>query len=236
MSARSELFRRAQTETIGAVASVLGHESRNLLGALGTCVQILRRNPHITHDDTELLDIIQSGSRRLNEIVSEFSTFANPRSPRLQPVDLHGLIDETLTLLERDDRCSPALVVNREFDLAVPAVWGDREQLGQVLWHLVLNAVQAMGDQGQLTVETHKERKGVRIVVRDTGPGIPPAVLSNIFEPLYSTKARGTGLGLPIVQRIVEGHGGKVTVQSDQQTGSSFVVSLPVETSDDKGV
>ena len=233
MRAEPELFRKAQTETLSAVASVLGHESRNLLGALGTCVQILRRNPHMTKEDTELLDIIQSGADRLNEIVSELSTFANPLPPRRQPVDLHALIDETLIRVKRDERCSPSLVVNREFDPAVREVWADRELLGQALWHLCLNAVQAVGDRGTLRVETCNMRGKAEIKVRDTGPGIPPTVLPNVFEPLYSTKSRGAGLGLPIVRHIVEAHGGEVTVDSDRKAGTLVTLMLPVRPEED---
>lgn len=225
----AELFREAERETIRAVASVLDHESRNLLGALGTCVQILSRNAHLTEDDRELLDLIRSGSHRLNEIVSQFAMFADPGPVRPQSVDLHGLIDETLNRLERDDRYSSDLIVSRDFDFAVGEVWGDREQLGQAFWHLFLNAVQAMGDEGRLEVETRRENARVEISVRDTGPGIPAAVRPRIFEPLFTTRSRGTGLGLSIVRQIVEGHGGEVRVLESRETGSVFRVMLPVE-------
>lgn len=216
-------------ETIGALASVLGHESRNLLGALETCTQILRRNPHLTPEDVELLDIIESGSRRLDEIVSEFAAFAHPSPLRFEPVDVHALIEETLRRLELDDRCAATLVVTRDFDPEVGSIEADREQLRQVVWHLLLNAAQALGDRGELGIRTRAGNKRVEIVVRDKGPGMPKRVRSRIFEPLFSTKSHGAGLGLPIVQRIVESHGGKITVKSDPDAGTSCVVSLPKE-------
>ncbi len=228
-SAQAEKLRQARIDTIRNVAAVLGHETRNLLGALETCVQLLRRNPHVTGEDAELLDIIQSGSRRLNEIVSQFSTFGNPKARKFEDVQLHELIENGLALLQRDDRCSSTIAVSRRFDAFVHNIKADREQLAQVLWNLLLNAVQAMGDQGRLEVETHRVGKEIKILVRDTGPGIPPAVLPNIFEPLYSTKSRGIGLGLSIARSIVEAHGGRIAVESKNGKGTSFIVRLPIE-------
>ena len=211
------------------MAAVLSHEARNLLGALGTCVQILRRNPHITRQDQELLDIIQTGSRRLNEIVSELSAFGRPKSPHFEEVDLHELVEQTSALIRRDDRCHSSIVIRHKFEPSSHKVKADRDQLGQILWHLFLNAVQAMGNQGQLRVETQKVGRKMKIAVRDTGPGIPPTVLSHIFEPLYSTKSGGVGLGLAIARRIIEQHGGQITVHSKDGKGTCFMVLLPVE-------
>ncbi len=233
MATQADLIRKARTEAIGDIAAVLSHEARNLLGALGTCVQILRRNPHITGEDAELLDIIKTGSRRLSEIVSEFSAYGCPRSLHFQEVDLHELIEETLVVLQRDDRFSSSIFIRRQYDPSLHNIKADRDQLGQVFWNLFLNAVQAIGDQGQLWVETRRVGREIEILVQDTGPGIPAAVLPNIFEPLYSTKSDGIGLGLAIVRRTVEELGGHITVHSEHGTGTRFMMLLPVEPKDD---
>ncbi len=228
-NAQQERLRQARIDTIRDVAAVLGHETRNLLGALGTCVQVLRKNPQITEDDAELLDIIQSGSRRLNEIVSEFSAFGRSKAFEFEEVELRELVEQTLALLQRDDRCSPSIVMRPQLDPSVRYVRADREQMQQLLLNLFLNAVQAMGDKGQLDVETHRAGREIKILVRDTGPGIPREVLRRIFEPLYSTKSRGAGLGLSIARSIVEGHGGRIAVESENGKGTSFIVRLPIE-------
>lgn len=231
-TARQELLRQARIDTINDVSAVLDHEVSNLIGALTTCVQILRRNPHLTGEDAQLLDIIQAGSRRLGEIISAFSALGNRGALRTQPVDLHALIDETFARLQRDERCSSSIVIRRKFDPTVPSVEVDREQLGQAIWNLFLNAVQAMGDRGDLRVETQRVGRRIKSSIQDTGPGIPPAVFPRMFEPLYSTKPRGLGLGLAIARQIVEKHGGQIKVDSKSASGACFTVLLPITRSE----
>ncbi|MGH7888228.1 MAG: two-component system sensor histidine kinase NtrB [Candidatus Binatia bacterium] len=216
-------------DTIAKVATVLDHESRNLLGALKTCVQILRRNPQLSTDDREILEVIESGSNRLGEIVGQFSAFKESQQPCFAAVKLHPLIEQTAAALKRDERCAQAIVIERSFDSAIDAVTADGAELRQILWQLFLNAAQAMGAAGTLTLQT--ERAGAEIIIRvkDTGPGIPPSLRRLIYEPFYSTKTRGAGLGLAIVKRFVEQHGGGIAVESDHGKGASFTIRLPIE-------
>jgi len=229
LAAQAELVRKTRMAAIGEIAAVVAHETRNPLGALNNCVQLLRVNPNITGEDAELLQIIETESRRLNEIVSDFLAFGRPRPPEFQEVDLHELIDETSAALQRDDRCPSSISLLRQFDPSLPRVWADRDQLRQVLWNLFLNAVQAMGGKGELLVQTRCLNGHAEIAIRDTGPGIRRTIISKIFDPFYSTKSGGTGLGLPIVRRIVEDHGGRIIVESEEEAGACFVVALPVK-------
>jgi signal transduction histidine kinase len=226
LAAETELVRTTRMATMGEIAAMVAHETRNPLGALSNCVQLLWANPHIIGEDAELLDIIQKETQRLNQIVSDFLAFGRPRAPQFQDVDLHELINEAFAFLQRDDRCSSSIVFLRQFDDSLGKVWADRDQLRQVFWNLFLNAVQAMKDSGMLQVETRKTASGVEILVRDTGPGIPKTVLPNIFEPFYGTRPGGTGLGLAIVRRIVEEHGGQITVESQAGAGTCFLIAL----------
>lgn len=226
LAAQTELVRKTRMATMGEIAAMVAHETRNPLGALSNCVQLLWANPHIIGEDAELLDIIQKETQRLNQIVSDFLAFGRPRAPHFQDVDLHELINEAFALLQRDDRCSSSIVFHRQFDASLEKVWADRDQLRQVFWNLFLNAVQAMKESGTLQVETRNTTSGVEILVRDTGPGIPKTVLPNIFEPFYGTRPGGTGLGLAIVHRIVEEHGGQITVESHAGVGTCFLIAL----------
>ncbi len=117
-----------------------------------------------------------------------------------------------------------------KFDPETPTILGDRDQLRQVFWNLLLNAVQAIGHHGgELRVETRRADAHVEILVHDTAPGIPAAVLPRIFEPFYTTKRGGSGLGLAIVRRIAEDHGGRITVDSEEGVGTCFSLLLAVD-------
>jgi signal transduction histidine kinase len=235
LAAQDELVQKTRMAAMGEIAAIVAHEIRNPLGALGNCVGLLRTNPHLTGEDTEVLNIIQAESQRLNEIVSDFLTFGRPRPPQLQEVDLHEVIEETVALLGRDERCPPSITFLRKFDPSIQKVRADRDQLRQVFWNLFLNAVQAAGENGTVCVETRRLGDQAEISVRDTGPGIPTSVLPKIFEPFYTTRSGGTGLGLPIVRRIVQDHGGRVAVNSQLGVGTCFLVSLPIVTGTSDG-
>ena len=230
VDAQAELVRKARMAAMGEIAAAVAHEARNPLGALSNCLQLLRGNPALTGEDAELLAIMQSESKRLNDIVSDFLTFGRPRAPRFTPVDLRELVDETWELLRKDDRCADRIVFERGFEDGLPPVPADCDQLRQVFWNLFLNAVQAMGDEGTLTAEARPAGDRIEVRVRDTGPGIPAAVRSRLFEPFVTTKSGGTGLGLAIVRRIVEDHGGRIAIHTDDGDGTCVVISLPLET------
>ena len=227
VNAQAELVRKTRMAAMGEIAAVVAHEARNPLGALSNCIQLLRQNPAITGEDAELLTIMQNESKRLNDIISDFLTFGRPRAPQFGPVDLHELVDATWALLQRDDRCPRTIDFERRFDGTLAPVSADRDQLRQVFWNLLLNAVQAMRQGGTLTVETRHAGRFVEVLVGDTGPGIPAAVQARIFEPFVTTKSGGTGLGLAIVRRIVDDHGGTISVSARDGAGTCFVLSLP---------
>ena len=228
-AAQDELVRQTRLAAIGQIAAAVAHEIRNPLSALSTCVQLLRRDLPAGSDDAELIQIIQTESRRLNEIVSDFLTFGRPRPPRWEAVALADVIQEAIALLQHDPRCSSAIAFDLMFDPTLPTVPADRDQLHQVFWNLCLNAVQAMGPEGKLRVDTRQADGRAVIRIEDTGPGIPAAARSRIFDPFYTTKAGGVGLGLAIVRRIVEDHGGDIAVESSQERGTCFTLTVALE-------
>jgi signal transduction histidine kinase len=213
--------------TLNQLVQVLSHETRNILGSFVTCLELLRRSAQLNKDDRDLVDILQSGSRRLNEISEQFAAFG-PRPPlRLEPVDLAAVISHVIERLRRDEQCSAKLEIRVEYDRALGQIAADRNLLGKVFWNLFLNAVQAMGERGTLEIETKQSDGNVEIYVCDTGPGIPTPLRGKIFEPLFTTKTRATGLGLAIARRIAEEHGGELRLQTGQETGSIFKLTLP---------
>lgn len=215
-------------KTLNQLVQVLSHETRNILGSFATCLALLRRSAQLNKDDRELVDILQSGARRLNEISEQFAAFG-PRPPlRVEQVELAEIITEVIDRLRRDERCAATLDIRVECDPAIGRIAADRNLLAKVLWNLFLNAVQAMGERGTLAIETKRMDGGVEIGVRDNGPGIPPSLRGRIFQPLFTTKTRSTGLGLAIARKILEEHGGEIKLHNTQETGSLFKVKLPL--------
>jgi signal transduction histidine kinase len=192
-------------------------------------VQVLRRNPHLTADDKELLDIMQSGANRLSEIVGQFAVFRRTRPTQLSAVSLHAVIEETLARLRQDERCGAEIVIERRFDPIIELVNADAEGLRRALWELCLNGAQAIGKQGKLEVVTQRADEKILVTIRDSGPGIEASLAANIFAPLFTTKTRAAGLGLAIVKLIVEQHGGTVEAKSEPGKGASFTIALPNE-------
>jgi signal transduction histidine kinase len=231
---------RDRLAALGEMAAGLAHEIRNPLGAIKGAAQLLvgpDGQPHAgasAHDVGEFLSIIVEEVNRLNRVVSQFLDYARPyKVVEHGELDLNEVVHKTVTLLQTQEGADK---VRFDLDLApdLPRVRGDAEQLRQVFLNLGINAIQAMAAGGALTIATRRRRRPrdpaayVEVVFADTGPGIPRDQLKNLFIPFFTTKEKGTGLGLPISQRIVTHHGGVIEVRSQQQKGSVFSVVLPV--------
>src|SRR6185369_70011 len=178
----------------------------------------------------EILNEVLQQVQRLDKTVNDLLFFGKPSLPELACIDINDVIDKTLKFASQHRGVKH---IEKHLELArdLPAVYADGKQMQQVLLNLFLNAFQAMSNGGTLTVSTrlasHHERAIVQIDVADTGPGIPPQILDKIFTPFYTTKAQGTGLGLPICCKLVNLHNGAIRVTSDDVHGTVFTVELP---------
>jgi two-component system sensor histidine kinase PilS (NtrC family) len=210
--------------TLGRLAANMAHEIRNPLASMTGAVEALAGQ--VSADERErLAQIVARESARLNAIITEFLDYARPVQPVKRQANVADILDEVLTLLGHRE-LPPGLKIVREFapSLSWPV---DGQQLRQALWNLCLNAVEAMPAGGELTVAAAVRDGQLAIEVADTGDGIPPADLPHLFEPFFSTKPGGTGLGLAMVHRIVQDHGGEVSVDSVPGRGTRVVVRLP---------
>jgi len=220
---------------LGEMAAGLAHEIRNPLGAIKASAQFLSETDARAEEGAEFLDIIVDEVDRLNRVVGSFLDYARPGHADPEAIYVNSAVQLTLQFLRPEcDAANVSLEVTMDPDL--PKVRIDIEHLRQVLINLVQNAVQAMTEGGEIYVETRTQdgfrpggepRRWVQISVRDTGPGIAPALLPNLFVPFVTTKQQGTGLGLAISQRIVSEAGGRIDVRSREGSGTTFVVLLP---------
>jgi signal transduction histidine kinase len=184
----------------------------------------------------EFLDIIVEEVNRLNKIVSQFLDYARPYRGDQSPLDVNEIVRRTVQQVEKEEGAARVEITTNLAD-TLPPVRADAEQLKQVFLNLMINALQAMTNGGRLVVSTSlrsSTRRGaaaafLEVRFRDTGVGIPPNDLKNLFIPFFTTKEKGTGLGLPISQRIIENHGGTIEVRSQPSVGSTFTILLPVE-------
>jgi len=221
----NESLRRAERlKTLGEMAAGMAHEVKNPLAAIRSSAQIL--SERVTGKEAEFANIVVSEVDRLNRVVNEFLAYARPAPLRREPVLLSGLLDSCLELLAPVIE-QAGVNVKRVYPEGERKVEVDPNQLRQVFLNLILNAVQAMGQGGELAVSIGPDAGGARVTVADNGPGIEPDKLKRIFEPFFSTKPGGTGLGLPIAQRIVAEHGGRLEIESKPGEGTTVTVALP---------
>ena len=213
---------------VGRLSANMAHEIRNPLASISGAVEALARDLPPDHTRGQLVEIVLRESARLNQIVGDFLEYARPAPMAPIEINMAEILDEVLLLIEH--RALPAnLKVSREYGEALP-VRADPQRLRQAVWNLCLNAVQAMPDGGELRVGAHslRERGGhLQISITDTGQGIAETDLPHIFEPFFSTKPEGSGIGLALVYRVVEEHGGSIEVRSRVGEGTTFFLALP---------
>jgi PAS domain S-box-containing protein len=209
---------------LGEMAAVVAHEVRNPIAGIRGALQVITsRMPADQRDRPVLIDII-TRLDALNRIVQDMLMFARPRALRREVIALHALMGDTAALIRRD----PSL---QEIDIAVTGsadVSGDREMLQVVFQNILMNAGQAMEGKGRIDVSIAHVDSCCRVTIADGGPGMPQGVREKAFDAFFTTKHRGTGLGLPIAKRVVEAHGGSIAIEAPASGGTTISIELPV--------
>jgi PAS domain S-box-containing protein len=230
---REEMLR--ETSRLSALtesAAILAHEIANPLNGIFTILQILLEESEI--QDVKSRGLLQDASKeikRLSELLQEFRILARPEDINREPIALPELINDVLAT-ETPEYLQRRIRVEHEAAPGCPSISADGPKLKQVLLNLFRNAVEAMPDGGFLKIRTYCSARQVYIEITDTGMGIPEG--TDIFAPFATTKAEGTGLGLTIVKKIVSAHGGMVTHKPGAVQGTTFTVSLPVDSASEK--
>ena len=239
-----EIKRGEQLAAVGRLSAAIAHEIRNPLASISGSIQLLRDELVLDEPNQRLMDIVAREIERLNAIITDFLAYARPRPLQYTDVNIHKLISGTLDLLCNGLPEGSAVTMRTEFMSPVATIAVDPQGVRQVIWNLCLNALEAMCHQGTLTVRTavqallntsyrsHMEpltaTQELLIEVIDTGPGMSLEVKEKIFEPFYSTKDGGTGLGLATVDRIIYNHKGRVEVDSQLGYGTTIRIHLPL--------
>jgi len=225
---RTQMSRAEHFSTLGELATGLAHEIRNPLAGIAGVIEIIGRDLPASSPARAVVKDVRQEIARINQIVTDLLQTARPHPPQERKSDLNTTVEHAV-MLGRQHSLSKPVEIRLNKDASLPEIEHDSDQIHQVLLNLLLNALQAINGAGEVTV-TVKSRGGFAIVeVTDTGPGIAPEHLPNIFRPFYTTKGEGTGLGLSLARRIVEDHQGKIEVTSAVGQGTTFAVLLPLQ-------
>lgn len=224
---RTQMSRAEHLATLGELATGLAHEIRNPLAGIAGVIDIVARDLPAASPARAVVKDVRQEISQINHIITDLLQTARPHPPEIRRSNLNTTVEHAV-MLARQQALSKPIQVEFRANESLPEVEHDSNQIHQVMLNLLLNAIQAIDGPGKVTIELGQQHDFVAVTVSDTGRGIPPEHLPNIFRPFYTTKGNGTGLGLSLVRRIVEDHLGHIEVASAAGAGSKFTVLLPV--------
>jgi len=225
-----ELERTQRMATLGELAEAIAHEIRNPLAGVSASLKIIREGLAKDDPQTKIFDEIHFQTDRIEKVVSNLLQLARKSTPQFSFFHTHRIIEKALHLFsfQFEDRW---IRIERELQSNLPQIYADPDQIQHVVMNLILNAIQSMPEGGKLRFKTFRGADDgmVHLIIADTGKGISDEIFPKIFKPFYSTKAKGAGLGLAIVEKIVHEHGGKVAISSKVGIGTTVEISLPIK-------
>ncbi len=225
---KEQLDRAAHLSSLGEMAAVISHEIRNPLGIIFSSAELLKKKMTKIEPNNTIPDIIVEESTRLNNIITDFLNFARPRSPRLAPCRVEDVLEKNINFLAPQMK-SQGHNVHISLDGKLPEVMADSDMLYQAFLNIFINALQAMPASGEISIRVQPVEGAVQISFTDQGAGVPEDLLEKIWDPYFTTKDKGTGLGLGIVKNIIDAHGGDIRIENIPEGGARVVVLLPLK-------
>lgn len=220
---REQVRQMDRLAAIGEMAATVAHEIRNPLGGIKGFAAFLAQDTPDSDPRRRQIDKIILGAQRLDRVVNELLEYTRPVEIRLRPVSCAAVVAAALLYSECDHS---RVSITSEVDPALK-ILADEDKLRQVLQNIITNAIQSIEGRGEISIEAEVEDSQLLLSCRDTGCGMAPAALQKVFSPFYTTKEKGTGLGLAVAQKIIEGHGGSIAVESVAGEGTVFRIRLP---------
>jgi len=230
---KSYIQRADRLASLGTLTAGLAHEIRNPLVAIKTFTQLLPERFEDEEFRNHFLNIASSEVDRISSLINELLEFARPSDPKLEFEDINGILDGMILLVSTESK-KKHIGVTKSFSNDLPPIKIDREQIKQVFLNILLNAVDATPEDGKIRVGTRSFVKPggepyIQVEFTDNGKGIPKEYLEEIFNPFFTTKDKGSGLGLSITNQIVQDHHGYIVVESELDKGTTFFVNLPID-------
>lgn len=223
-----KLSRAEKLSSIGEMTAGISHEIRNPLGIIKSSADLLKTKMSKIDPSNNIPDIIIEEANRLNNIITDFLNFARPKNLNLTSCHINDIIDKNLSFLSLQTE-ENGLVVEKICDEDLPEIMADPDMLYQAFLNIFINAMQAMPKGGNIFIHIKSKNNHIKVIVEDEGGGIPENLKKKIWDPFFTTKEEGTGLGLGIVRNIVESHGGSVKLSNRTAGGAKVTVDLPVD-------
>jgi signal transduction histidine kinase len=225
---KEKLGNAQRLASLGEMVAGISHEIRNPLGIITSTAELLKQKLAGSGPEVELADVVVQEAGRLNSIVTDFLSFARPQAPNFMSCRVDEVVEKNLMFLALEINKN-GYQVHKRFATDIPEIQADPALLYQAFLNILMNAMQAMSEGGDIYIELSARKHTVEILFADGGPGIPDETLNRIWEPFYTSKDKGSGLGLPIVKKIVEGHGGIVEVDNGPEKGVQVTITLPLD-------
>jgi signal transduction histidine kinase len=223
---KEQLHQAERLAALGEMVAGVSHEIKNPLGIIRSTAELMSAMPDAGEIQKKLSQVINEESNRLNGIVTEFLDFARPQLPNLRTCDLAEILRKNLAFLQPELE-KKGIEIHHNLNGRLLGLQADQDLLYRAFFNILINAIQSMGDGGTIRVDVFEDKNQLLTKIEDSGAGISPDNLKKIFNPFYTTKEKGSGLGLSIVGKIIEGHNGSIAIESQEGEGTKVSIQLP---------